>query len=742
MNNNSPFRRVARVLLLALLLLSGSATTALARSAAIPLTIDYPLLTQLLVRAAFPERGNMVRLVNSRDGCLQLLLAEPSFSMKSGLLQLEIRIFSRAGTQLAGTCLSPIEWGGYLQLELKPVLNSQTFALSFRIINSRLLSPDRRPAEVANVLWEFAQPYIYKHLQGVAINLAPPVNDLKAFLLPIFPHQTQLQSRRMLDSFTTGEVRVGTEALTADLLIEVEEVFDHPGENPPMSLSSEEVQRAVKLWESWDSFLVQLISTLARQVLSAQEQDLLAEVLLDTRYAFVAALNENTVGQDFVRKQFVEAWAKLAPIFRRHLAEAKSDEILGFMAFFTAADALKAFDTMGPTMGVEVSRQGLLHLTTMLGGSEQSLNYVPTINPLLRNLLTLPPEEASGEPPFTETDIEVEPEVEDPPPPAEEGAVVPDAPIEKAVPGESPEEPGVAPGEDNSVPPPAEPSPPVDVPEDPPVAEADTPSPQAPDSGAEPLGEPPPPVVPDQQSPAPEQTPTQPQSVDPEATPEVVPDFEEKDLELHPLTMLLEFLCPPAAAANSSTTAEILQWRVPAKGSEAYLEKVRDMLAKAALKTQLAKNIPPEHQDMFATLIPAMAWQESCFRQFVQKGNKLSYLLSYNNTSVGIMQVNERIWRGIYDQNRLRWDIRYNAMAGAEIATLYMQKYALGKGGKKLRGDLLARAVYAMYNGGPGQLSQFLERERKNDHYKSDTLFREKLGWVRQDAWKNINRCL
>ena len=64
MNNDSPFRRLTRILLLAVLLLTGSATSALSRSAAIPLTIDYPLLTQLLVRAAL----RMLLVVSALDG--------------------------------------------------------------------------------------------------------------------------------------------------------------------------------------------------------------------------------------------------------------------------------------------------------------------------------------------------------------------------------------------------------------------------------------------------------------------------------------------------------------------------------------------------------------------------------------------------------------------------------------------------------------------------------------------------
>jgi hypothetical protein len=146
---------------------------------------------------------------------------------------------------------------------------------------------------------------------------------------------------------------------------------------------------------------------------------------------------------------------------------------------------------------------------------------------------------------------------------------------------------------------------------------------------------------------------------------------------------------------------------------------------------------------MFNNLIPAMAWQESCFRQFVIKNKKLTYLLSYNQTSVGLMQVNERVWRGVYDRNRLRWDIRYNALAGCEITDLYLRTYALKHPDWKKDADLelLSRVVYSMYNGGPGQYKKFLARERAGKHYRSDLLFSEKLQWIGKGEWERIKDC-
>jgi hypothetical protein len=204
------------------------------------------------------------------------------------------------------------------------------------------------------------------------------------------------------------------------------------------------------------------------------------------------------------------------------------------------------------------------------------------------------------------------------------------------------------------------------------------------------------------------------------------------------------YLFPSACAATLPGFTEIKSWQVPKDDLGGYLDRVRSVLDFAATSLIIRKDISAELQKIYPILIPAVAWQESCFRQFVVADRKLTYLLSYNNSSVGIMQVNERVWRGIYDRQRLRWDIRYNATAGAEILDMYMQKYALKKSGPSILKDAqtLAQLVYAMYNGGPKQYSKFLNRKKQGSLYKSDTLFQEKYAWVSSGAWDNIEQCL
>jgi len=108
------------------------------------------------------------------------------------------------------------------------------------------------------------------------------------------------------------------------------------------------------------------------------------------------------------------------------------------------------------------------------------------------------------------------------------------------------------------------------------------------------------------------------------------------------------------------------------------------------------------------------------------------------------MQINERVWRGLYQRDELRWDIRYNARAGAEILNLYMKEYAVIRMEAQGLTDetILARAVYAMYNAGPDELQKFLKRYRSNSPHDIDRLFKEKYELAQKGDFERIALCL
>jgi hypothetical protein len=222
------------------------------------------------------------------------------------------------------------------------------------------------------------------------------------------------------------------------------------------------------------------------------------------------------------------------------------------------------------------------------------------------------------------------------------------------------------------------------------------------------------------------------------------PDAQRNGSILHRIFEHLSFSGTAMAAQPQPSFEDILQWKVPKSNVTDYLQRVEKVLDSSSISMIAKGKVPANAQKMYRVLIPAMAWQESCFRQFVVKGDQLTYLLSYNQSSVGLMQVNERVWRGLYSLDRLRWDIDYNAAAGSEIAALYLNKYALGdrEFARTLDDDTLARLVYAMYNGGPSQYKKFLERLKTNKLYSSDNLFWEKYSWVSAGQMHKVSKCL
>ncbi len=192
--------------------------------------------------------------------------------------------------------------------------------------------------------------------------------------------------------------------------------------------------------------------------------------------------------------------------------------------------------------------------------------------------------------------------------------------------------------------------------------------------------------------------------------------------------------------------AELREWIPPQSqgGLPQYLDKVHQVLQKATEETLSKNQQPSKVQPLYRLLVLATAWQESCWRQLEKKRDKVTYLLSYNRTSVGLMQINERVWRGLYQRDSLRWDIRYNARAGAEILDLYMQDYALTRMEAQSLSDetVLARAVYAMYNAGPDELQRFLKRYRSNSPHDIDRLFMEKFEMTQKGEFEKIAICL
>ncbi len=646
------------LLLLSMTLFTGFFQGVRAETVQLPMSIDLLLLRNLIVDQAYREPGERARVLVLSEGCNELWLHNPVLSQEQELLRFQTGISITWGTPIAGNCYGALNWQGYLVLRQHPRLDSQ-WHLTFTTVDSLLLDNSGQPATIAGLLWDLIKDHVHAYLDRISINLVPPVENLKDFMLAQTDDETVSTTRRFLASMHPQQPIIRENKVLIDILAEVESPAVPVAEDEMAAASPEAQARVISLWQSWDALLVHLITQLSGKPLNEIDRQLLLDTMLLVRYEFSDALGNHALTNSFVRNQFIQAWQVLGPLFRRHLVAQTSHNILGYMSFFTAADALTTLDRIGPAIGIDISRNGFYRLAEMLGNG--SLDESNSVDPRLREVLgigmqTVPQEEANSP-------------TEEQTPQDTGGVTLPTgAPVHK--PGKEDAEPDLR------------------------------------DSGYHCW------------------------LINPGNWP------------------IWQLFGPQEANAAPPTLAEVRSWTAETTHPSELLQRVQKILVAAAKNQQDLLRPTSLPVDWFLRTLLATAWQESCFRQFEIKDNKITYLLSYNNTSVGLMQINEKVWRGIFDLQELRWNIAYNTNAGAQILTIYLNRYiarqegGLSKTSNTAGRRYLAALLYALYNGGPGQLNKYPIRVKSGKLYQSDTLFLGKYDIIERQDWPTMVDCL
>ncbi len=199
----------------------------------------------------------------------------------------------------------------------------------------------------------------------------------------------------------------------------------------------------------------------------------------------------------------------------------------------------------------------------------------------------------------------------------------------------------------------------------------------------------------------------------------------------------------PIGQAQAAVDRPLQDW-LPKPGQlQPYLLRIRKLLVDHA-KRQLARSrLADPQQTLYKHLVMATAWQESCWRQYVVDGKKIVPLHSTTGDT-GIMQVNEKVWRGFVDVQKLRWEVAYNIQFGSQVLLDYLTRYALKSGEHKHPGGLdnLARASYSAYNGGPGQISRYRNGKSPKAHRLIDQSFHKKYQAVKKGEELAVAKCL
>ncbi len=200
----------------------------------------------------------------------------------------------------------------------------------------------------------------------------------------------------------------------------------------------------------------------------------------------------------------------------------------------------------------------------------------------------------------------------------------------------------------------------------------------------------------------------------------------------------------PVAHADSIPPAEALKGLVPQPGNlDNYLELVASLLEEQA-SAWLDKNgnTPDSVAERLDPLVRATAWKESCWRHFAGSSSPPEVLRSAGG-AVGMMQINGRVWRKVYDLDRLVDEVDYNVNAGIDILTHYMVDYAIRRGEHEQPGgdDNLVKATYAAYNGGPGHLSRYRRDDTPAQLQAIDKAFWNHYSTIKANQWPDISSC-
>ncbi len=382
--------------LAAWLILQISVQSAAASTMVLPIRLDYPLIRAFFVQQAFTDPGQTAVVIDENDGCLFLKLQNPEIFSENGSPRLKAQMLLRAGVPVFGTCRMPIELEGLIDVRLNVQLDVSAWTLHFQTDELRFTTHDGKSSLLSGQMLGLVRERLFGHLDQVTVNLSTSVQQLQEMLPLFFKTEAQVKITKWLKSIRPGKIEARPEYYSVELVMDVEDV---PAETGPAlaekPLSAEEMEQFVKSWEVWDAFLIYQIEQLGLFNLDEQDRAAVLQTLLEDRYQLVSLLASDRPesGDDLVRMQFLSAWERFSPLFRKYLTKDPSVAPLSFLVYLTAGDALTTLDKIGPTLGLDISRDGLVRMARLLAeeGVQPNLEYSFAVDPALRNSLGLGP---------------------------------------------------------------------------------------------------------------------------------------------------------------------------------------------------------------------------------------------------------------------------------------------------------------------------------------------------------------
>jgi hypothetical protein len=636
------------------------------RELRIPLTIDYLALAAAMKQQLYTDNGR-APLWNGDDQCQYLYAENPRFARAGSSVQLETDGSLMIGVMVAGQCVSPIVWKGIIEAETAPYVGPN-MQLKFRITDINLYDQNHQKTLLVGKGFDLIKQYYIPKMETFSFDLSPAFTQFEELVKAGAPPDVAERVAKTLATLKAEpELAAEDNGVRAVIDLTVPPFEPLPTPSASAQLTPQELAAFEKNLDQWDSFLVFAIKQMGDTSKDVQLREDLLALLLDSRYRLIDALaHPQSGGPDPIRILFLDQWQRLGEIIREAARRGTlGSQALQFLSFMSAGDALFALDQAAPALGMRISTDDLERLARMLAPTSTAnpLEFNFQEDPELRKMFNV------KEPLSSEGPLDTEPSIIETPTAIASPAAAPSPAAGAAV-----------------------------------VA---SPMPAAAAS-----------ILPSTSAPTPASMP----EASPEPSSEMSPTPAPLSLWRLPLWILTpdDAEAQEAAPGKNDVVAKLQELAkklkravVTSTNATEYRGDYSQLLQYGAEHEIAEENIDSRFRPLYLRLVKSAAWQESCWRQFIRNGNRVTYLESSTH-DIGVMQVNKYVWRGFYNIERLEWDVLYNAGAGMEILARLLDSIEVKHGAFSPQNpDELARSVYAAYNGGPGSYRRWRTHEPK-----------------------------
>ena len=361
----------------------------MAETVRVPIKLDYPVLRQLMQRQLFNTPDNRVEVLHDATGCSTIFLSDPRLRENQQKLEITAHVKANIAAAVFGDCTPLFNWEGDARFLTEPVIQPGARSVRLKILSAQLYNPQGQL--ITGQLLELASGQLLSLMSRYEIDLSPTIDQLKKLLPDILDRRSAAQLSKISDSLRLAKISVAADGIDVAISLQIDRLPATPG--PVALLSAEEIQQLEENWQMMDAMVTFAVKRYAKATSQQELREALVDILLDARYRLRDALAlPVTRANDPVRHWFIDSWQRMGPVLRQISLENPGQEPMLLVSLLTATDALDTLDRLGPSIGLDISANGLRRMGRMLIDQPgiNPLHYDETVDPELRQLFQLP----------------------------------------------------------------------------------------------------------------------------------------------------------------------------------------------------------------------------------------------------------------------------------------------------------------------------------------------------------------